>query len=298
VARQVTSRTIRPPHRAGRLLKNLGYTFYLFRRNSLSLVGLAIVSAFILVAVFAPVLATHDPVSPNLRERDLPPGSEHWLGTDSSGMDVYSRLIWGSRIDLTVAGLAVLISMAVGIPVGAISGYYGGVFDDIVMRLLDSQQAFPAYVLAMALVAAVGQNLVNIIAVLAFVNYPIYARLVRAQMMSTKESQFADAARCLGYSDARIVLRHLLPNCLGPVYVQASLNAGRALLLAAGLSFIGLGVRIPTAEWGLMVSMGARNVVFGQWWMSFFPGIAIFLVVLGLNLLGDGLQDVFDPKRR
>jgi peptide/nickel transport system permease protein len=166
------------------------------------------------------------------------------------------------------------------------------------MRLLDSVQSFPPYILAMAIVTAAGQDVHNIILVLAFVNFPIYSRLVRAQMLSIKETQYADAARTLGNPPWRMILKHLLPNCLGPVYVQGSINAGWALLLAAGLSFIGLGVRAPTPEWGLMVSMGSRHVVFGQWWVSFFPGLAIFLAILGFNLLGDGLQDVFDPKRR
>lgn len=278
--------------------ENLRYGAYLFRRNPLSVVGLVIVALFIVIAILAPLLATADPLQPDSARTDLPPSAAHWMGTDSSGMDIYSRVVYAARVDLYVACISVLLSLLIGLPVGAISGYFGGVVDDIIMRVLDSLQAFPSYILAMAIVASVGQELSNIIAVLAFVSFPIYARLIRAQMLSVKESQFAEAARCLGNSSLRIIFRHLLPNCMGPIWVQGSLQAGHALLLAASLSFIGLGVQIPTPEWGLMVSMGARNVVFGEWWQSFFPGIAIFLAVLGFNLLGDGLQDVFDPKRR
>ena len=277
---------------------NLRYGAYLFRRNPLSVFGLAIVAVFILIAILAPVLVTTDPLEPHSGLTDLPPSATNWMGTDSSGMDIYSRVIYASRVDLMVAGVSVALSLLIGVPVGALSGYFGGVVDDVIMRILDSLQAFPSYILAMAIVAAVGQDLSNIIWVLAFVSFPIYARLIRAQMLSVKESQFAEAARCLGNSPLRIIFRHLLPNCMGPIWVQGSLNAGHALLLAASLSFIGLGVQIPTPEWGLMVSMGSRNVVFGEWWQSFFPGVAIFLAVLGFNLLGDGLQDVFDPKRR
>jgi len=290
-----------PSHRRGfwtRQRANLRYSAYLFRRNPLSVFGLAIVAVFILIAILAPVLVTTDPLEPHSGLTDLPPSATNWMGTDSSGMDIYSRVIYASRVDLMVAGVSVALSLVIGVPVGALSGYFGGVVDDVIMRILDSLQAFPSYILAMAIVAAVGQDLSNIIWVLAFVSFPIYARLIRAQMLSVKESQFAEAARCLGNSPLRIIFRHLLPNCMGPIWVQGSLNAGHALLLAASLSFIGLGVRIPTPEWGLMVSMGSRNVVFGEWWQSFFPGVAIFLAVLGFNLLGDGLQDVFDPKRR
>ncbi len=284
--------------RWARLRNRTGYAAYLFRRNPLSLVGLSIIAAFILVAVFAPVLITHDPVAPDGANQVRAPSRQHFFGTDGLGMDVFSRVVWASRIDMLVAVAAVAIAVIVGVPIGAVAGYVGGTFDEVMMRLLDSQQAFPSYILALAIVTATGQSLVNIIFVIAFVNYPIYARLVRAQMLSVKESQYADSARVLGNPRWRIIFRHLAPNCLGPVYVQASLNAGWALLLAASLSFIGLGVRLPTPEWGLMVSNGSRHIIYGEWWVSFFPGLAIFLAVLGFNLLGDGLQDVFDPRRR
>jgi peptide/nickel transport system permease protein len=253
---------------------------------------------YIVLALIAPLIVTHDPVTPAPADQSLPPSQSHYFGTDGLGMDVFSRVISATRVDMFVAIVSVALGVLVGVPIGAMAGYLGGVVDDITMRLLDSQQAFPEYILALAIVTATGQSLRNIILVIAFVNYPIYARLVRAQMLSVKESQYADAARVLGNPPWRIVVRHLMPNCMAPLYVQASLNAGWALLLAASLSFIGLGVQIPTPEWGLMVSMGSRHVVFGEWWISFFPGLAILLAVLGFNLLGDGLQDIFDPKRR
>ncbi|MDR7555488.1 MAG: ABC transporter permease [Armatimonadota bacterium] len=281
-----------------RLKSRWSHMAYLFRRNPLSMVGLGIVLFFLALAVLAPAIVTHDPLAPDPVNQAQPPGRTHLFGTDGLGMDVFSRVIAAARVDMYVAIASVTLAILVGLPLGAVAGYFGGVVDDIVMRALDSQQAFPSYILALAIVTATGQSLTNIILVIAFVNYPIYARLVRAQMLSVKESQYADAARVLGNPRWRIIFRHLVPNCLGPVYVQGSLNAGWALLLAASLSFIGLGVRLPTPEWGLMVSQGSRHLVFGEWWMSFFPGLALFLAVLGFNLLGDGLQDMFDPKRR
>ncbi|MBM3449720.1 MAG: ABC transporter permease [Armatimonadetes bacterium] len=274
------------------------YTAYLFRRNPLSIVGLAIVVLFAIVAFAAPLLITHDPMQPISGNASRPPSAAHWFGTDGLGMDIYSRVVWAARIDMVVAFASVAIAILIGVLLGALSGFAGGMTDDLIMRALDSQQAFPSYILALAIVAAVGQSIPNIVFVVAFVNYPIYARLVRAQMLSVKESQYAQAARVLGNPWWRMVFRHLVPNCLGPIYVQGSLNAGLALLLAASLSFIGLGVRLPTPEWGLMVSQGARQLVFGEWWISVFPGAAIFLAVLGFNLLGDGLADIFDPKQR
>jgi peptide/nickel transport system permease protein len=280
------------------LQERLKFASYLFRRNPLSLVGLAIVLLFILVAIFAPVLATHDPVKPDVYNQHLTPSREHLFGTDTLGMDIFSRTVYAARIDLYVAFFGVVFAAVLGVVVGAVAGYFGGLADDLIMRFLDSQQAFPTFILALAIVAALGQNLNNIVAVLVIVNYPGYARLVRAQMLSVRERQYADAARAAGNSTAQVIFKHLLPNCMGPIYVQASLNAGWGLLLAAGLSFIGFGVRVPTPEWGIMVSEGAKEVIYGKWWISFFPGMAIFLSVLGFNLLGDGLQDVFDPKRR
>jgi peptide/nickel transport system permease protein len=293
VARKSVDRTTATTWR-----RELAFLWYLFTRNPLSLVGAAIVGALVVIAVVAPIVAPFNPTQPDMTRALQPPSSTHLFGTDGLGMDVFSRVLAAARLDLYMAIASVVIAIVIGVPIGAVSGFAGGVFDEIMMRLLDSVQSFPPYILAMAIVTAAGQDVHNIIFVLAFVNFPIYSRLVRAQMLSIKETQYADAARTLGNPPWRIVLKHLLPNCLGPVYVQGSINAGWALLLAAGLSFIGLGVRVPTPEWGLMVSMGSRQVVFGQWWVSFFPGLAIFLAILGFNLLGDGLQDVFDPKRR
>lgn len=279
-------------------LGQLRFLAFLFRRNPLSVAGLAITVLLILMAIFAPWLATHDPLQPNAAAANMPPSSQHWFGTDTSGFDIYSRVIYAARIDLFIAVVGVLFAATIGTALGGITGYFGGTVDFLVMRLLDSLQAFPSYILALAIVPVVGQRMSNLILVLAVVNFPIYARLVRATMLQARELQYADAARCVGNPPLRVIFRHLLPNCMGPVWVNSSINAGWALLLAASLSFIGLGIRVPTPEWGLMVSMGARGIVFGDWWISFFPGAAIFLAVLGFNLLGDGLQDIFDPKRR
>jgi peptide/nickel transport system permease protein len=283
---------------AGGWRREIAFLWYLFRRNPLSLVGAGIVCVLVVLAAVAPFVVPFNPTQPDMTRALQSPSSAHPFGTDGLGMDVFSRVLAAARLDLYMAIASVAIAIAIGVPIGAVSGFAGGLFDEIVMRLLDSVQSFPPYILAMAIVAAAGQDVRNIILVLAFVNFPIYSRLVRAQMLSIKETQYADAARTLGNPPWRMIVKHLLPNCLGPVYVQGSINAGWALLLAAGLSFIGLGVRAPTPEWGLMVSAGSRHVVFGQWWVSFFPGLAIFLAILGFNLLGDGLQDVFDPKRR
>jgi peptide/nickel transport system permease protein len=281
-----------------RKYEQLSTMIFLFKRNKMSLVGGAIVLFFILGAVLAPVIAPYDPEFMDISDAFAPPSRAHPLGTNDMGMDILSRILHGARVDLTIAFFGVLGAVMVGVTIGAVCGYYGGWFDMVVMRFLDSQQAFPTILLAVAIATALGPQVRNVIIVLAIVNYPMYARLVRAQVLSLKSSQYVMAARAVGNSGSRIIFRHLLPNCLGPVYVQGSLNAGWAVLMAASLSFLGVGVQVPKAEWGLDISRGAHQVVAGVWWPALFPGIAILLIVLGFNLLGDGLQDVFDPKRQ
>jgi peptide/nickel transport system permease protein len=281
--------------------KNIGntnYIFYLIRRNPLSILGIFLLGLFALGAILAPIITPYDPLDSHPANTFQPPSKEHRFGTDNTGKDVYSRVIAGARIDLSIAFFSVLLMIAIGVPLGSIVGYFGGRIDEIIMRLLDTIQAFPAFILAMGIVAALGQSVRNVILVIAFVNFPSYVRIVRASMMSLKERQFAEASKCLGNPSFVIIFKHLLPNCIGPILVQASLNSGWAILTAAGLGFLGIGVRIPAPEWGAMVGVGAEYIVTGEWWMSFFPGLAIMLLVLGFNLLGDTLDDFLDPQRR
>ncbi len=270
---------------------------YQLRRNWSTLIGIAIVLFFVLIAIFAPLLATHDPVATNLDEQFQPPGSRHFFGTDEVGWDIYSRVIYATRVDFLIAIASVLLAIAIGVPLGGLTGYFSGRFDDILMRILDAFQAFPPLILAMAVVAALGRSIWLVIAVIAFINFPSYLRVVRAEMKSKKESFYAEAARSVGNPSYRLIFRHLIPNCLDPVLAQAPLNAGWAILVAASLSFIGLGVPIPTPEWGSMINDGVGGIVSGEWWISFFPGLTAMLAVLGFNLLSEGLRDIFDPKR-
>lgn len=274
------------------------YSWYLLRRNPLSIAGGALLSALILAALLGPAISSYDPEKPDIEALSLPPSALHLMGTDENGMDIFTRVLYAARLDLSIAVLGVGAAILVGVTIGALAGFYGGLADDVAMRLLDSQQAFPTYVLAMVVAVALGPGTINVILVVAFVDYPIIARLVRAEMLSAKERMYADAAVVVGNSTPRIIFRHLLPNCIGPVYVSGSLLIGGAVLLTATLSFLGLGVKVPTPEWGIMISQGARAIVLGQWWMSFFPGMMIWICVMAWNLLGDGLQDVLDPKRR
>ncbi len=270
---------------------------YQLRRSWSTMLGLAIIVFFSLIAVFAPLLATHDPVVTNPDEQFQPPSRDHFFGTDEVGWDIYSRVLYATRIDFFIAIMSVLLAIAIGVPLGGLTGYFSGRFDDVLMRVLDAFQAFPPLILAMAVVAALGRSIWLVIAVIAFINFPSYLRVVRAEMKSKKESFFAEAARSVGNPSYRLIFRHLIPNCLDPVLAQAPLNAGWAILVAASLSFIGLGVPIPTPEWGSMINDGVGGIISGEWWISFFPGLTAMLAVLGFNLLSEGLRDIFDPKR-
>ncbi len=281
-----------------RIMDFLHLAFYLMKRNPLSLLGTVAVGIFVLIAIFGPMLTVFDPVKPDIKSISLPPSAKHWMGTNALGMDIFTRIIHAARIDLFIAIFAVGGAVIAGTAYGMISAFYGKWVDEVLMRILDSVQAFPTIILAIAIAAVLGPSTRNVIIVLVTINFPIYARLVRSLALSLKKSQYIDAARTVGNKNFKIIFKHLLPNCLGPVYVTGSLNMGWSVLLAAGLSFIGLGVQSPTPEWGLMINEGARYMVLGEWWMAFFPGLFIFLFVLSASLLGDGLQDVFDPKRR
>lgn len=270
-----------------------------FRRNRLAVAGLAAMAALYAVALLTPLLAPYDPVRHGdlMAERLLAPSSAHWLGTDKFGRDVLSRILYGARISLSIGFVAVAISLTIGTLVGAISGYLGDRTDAVIMRFVDMVISFPPLVLLITIVAFFQPSIFLIVAVLGLTQWPGTARIVRAEVLSLKEREFVLAARALGYSHARIVLRHLIPNALAPVIVTATLGIGNVIVLEAGLSFLGLGVQPPTPSWGSMVADG-RDYLVAAWWLSTFPGLAIVLTVLSFNLVGDGLRDALDPRLR
>ncbi|HLQ62090.1 MAG TPA: ABC transporter permease, partial [Candidatus Acidoferrales bacterium] len=228
----------------------------------------------------------------------LPPGPAHWLGTDELGRDLWSRVIWGGRVSLPVAGVAVAFGLIVGGSIGLAAGYRGRLTDLVLMRVVDAILAFPALILAIAIVAALGPSLRNAMIAIGIVQLPVYARLTRAQVLQTKSLDFVTAARALGASPARLIARHLLPNLLNPLIVQVSLSAGFAILAEATLSFLGLGAQPPTPDWGFMINTGARFLANNYWWLSVGPGLAICVAVFGFNWLGDALRDALDPRLR
>ena len=266
--------------------------------NPLTLFAAVLFVLLVLCALFGPLIAPYDPLATNSERSLQPPSWAHPFGTDHVGRDVLSRVIVAARIDLGIAVSAVAISFAIGLLMGAYAGYFGGWTDKIVGRLVDTIMAFPLFVLAMGIVAALGNNITNIVLATAIINLPFYIRFARAEVNSRRDAGFAEAARLGGNGPFRLLHRHIIPNILPPMMVQVSLNMGWAILNAAGLSFIGLGVRPPTPEWGIMVSEGANYIFSGEWWIFFFPGLALVLAVFCFNLLGDGLRDLIDPTRR
>lgn len=274
-----------------------GNVWWALRRDRVTMAGLACVILLAVVATLWPILVPYDPYATDPDHTSEAPSLAHPFGTDQWGQDLLSRVLAGTRIDLSIAAGAVLIASTAGLVLGAWAGYAGGRWDQAIMRAMDVFQAIPDFVLAMGIAAALGPELQNVIIAIGMVNIPTYARLVRSKILSLKASQFAMAAVSAGNSPGRVLLIHLLPNTIGPVLVQATLQSGWAILSAAGLSFIGLGVRLPAPEWGVMVSVGVRRLLAGEWWISFFPGAAIAIAVMAFNLLGDGLSDFLDPKR-
>lgn len=271
------------------------------RRPGVTLAQLSC-AAFLLLAAIGPSIVPYDPQEAGLGRRLLPPSADHWFGTDSAGLDVFSRVIAAARIDLTIALLGVALSVIVGIALGLIAGYFrqgpGRWLSRLVLVGTEMVQSFPVFVLAMAMVAFSGQRIENIIVAIAFVNAPFYIRLVSVRAAALRNRAFVEAATLAGVPAWRVMLRHLLPNSLTPVLVQLSVNVGAAVLLTAGLSFVGAGVRAPTPEWGLMIAQGSQNVVTGQWWPALFPGLALTLVVFSLAVVGDDAERRFDPRRR
>lgn len=265
-----------------------------FRRNYAALVGLIIVLILVGTAVFAPQLTSIPPAEQNLRERLQPPSLEHPFGTDEFGRSILSRVIYGTRISLLTGLAPVALSLLLGTFIGLVAGFFGGRLDGVLMRLMDVLLAFPSLLLALAVVGALGPGLTNAILAIAIVNIPQYARIVRSVVLGTREEDYVQAARSLGAASPRIILRHVFPSTIGPLTVQATLGIGFAILAMSGLSFLGLGVQPPTADWGEMLARGRRFLPDATW-LLIFPGAAISLTVLGFNLLGDGLRDALDP---
>jgi peptide/nickel transport system permease protein len=268
------------------------------RRNPVTALGFAIVLTLVVLGLLAPLIVPYDPYKGNPREVLRPPSPAHWFGTGTFGEDIFSRVIMAIRLDFGIGLGAVVVGLLVGSTVGAVAGFLGGKTDEALMRLMDMIAAFPGFILALGIAGALGRSIPNMIVAIAFVNVPVYARLMRARFLVIRESQYAVAAVGVGASSLRVLTWHLLPNSLAPIFVQSTLQFGWAVLDAAGLSFLGLGVQWPAPEWGLMIREGASRIMAGQWWASFFPGLAIAVTVMGFNLIGDGLQDLLDPTRR
>lgn len=277
-----------------------GRALYRFRRTQRSVVGLTLVIFILLTAYIGPYLVPY-PMditgAVHMGSRHLPPSWEHLFGTDEVGRDIFSRVIGGAALSLQTGIMVVGLAIAIGVPLGALAGFLGGTFDAVVMRLSDVFLAFPRLILAIALTAALGPGIGNVMLAMGLVWWPTYCRLIRGQVIAAREEAYVEAARSQGASDLWIVFRHILPNCVSPLLVAASMDIGQAILVAAGLSFVGLGARPPLPEWGRMVSDG-RLYFPDRWWNCTFPGLAIVVTVFGFNLLGDGLRDILDPFSR
>jgi peptide/nickel transport system permease protein len=263
--------------------------------NPLAMIGLVLIATLLLMAAFAPLLATHDPNAQNLSTRLLPPGAGHWLGTDELGRDVWSRLVYGSRVTLYVVALVALTAPVLGLVIGTVAGTLGGWTDRVLMRVTDIFLAFPRLVLALAFVAALGPGIENAVLAIALTAWPPYARVARAETLTVRRSDYIAAARLQGAGTLRIITGHIMPMCLSSVIVRITLDMAGIILTAAGLGFLGLGAQPPLAEWGAMISSG-RQYLLTHWWVATIPGIAILLVSLAFNLLGDALRDILDPR--
>lgn len=278
-------------------ISDIKETLYLIRKSPLTMVGLAIILILVTVAIFAPYIAPHNPVTMHLDKRLAPPSKDYLLGTDELGRDILSRIIYGAGIALKIMLIVLAIDLPLGILLGLIAGYFGGWIDEIIMRIADIFMAFPRLILAMAIGAALGPNLKNTMIAIALTMWPVYARLARGETLSIRERTFIEAERALGTSNLKILIFNILPLCFSTLVVRATLDMGNIIRIAAGMSFLGLGAQPPTPDWGLMISSG-RNFLINQWWIPTFPGFAILLTVFGFNLLGDGIRDISDPHLR
>lgn len=266
-------------------------------RNVGAVLGIALLVMVTLVGIFAPQISPYDPLAIDISQKFQPPSRQHFFGTDELGRDMFSRVVMGTRISFQVAGEVLMIAGTIGIFLGILAGYRGGIVDEIIMRAADIFLAFPSFLLAMAIVAALGASIQNAILAIAIAWWPRYARLLRGQVLAVKNMPFVDAARSIGAGDLRVMLWHVLPNCLAPLVVQFTTDAGAAILSTSALSFVQLGARPPMPEWGLMISQG-RNFIVNYWWIPTFPGLAIAIAVGGFMFLGDGLRDLWDPQLR
>jgi peptide/nickel transport system permease protein len=270
----------------------------LSRRSPTMAIGAAIILFFAVLALFNPWIMPHDPVQAFPTEVLKGPSERFWLGTDGNGMDVLSRVIYGTIYAFGIAIPSVLIGLAIGVPIGLWTGYRGGLFDEALMRVIDALRVFPIIIIALAIVAATGQSLANVIFVIGLLDAPIFVRVVRAEVLALRSSGFVEAAKALGNPTWRVLFVHLLPNALRGAIAQTSVRAAWAVRISATLAFLGVGIQQPTPEWGAMIRQGAEYIVTGQWWVAIFPGIALILMVLGLNMFGDGMQDILDPQRK
>jgi peptide/nickel transport system permease protein len=267
------------------------------KRNRLAMVGLVVLAIFILGAIFAPLITSFDPIKTDFSNALTAPSDANILGTDWLGRDVFARIVYGSRISLAIGLISVVIGMVIGVPIGALSGYYGGRFDLFIQRAIDIMIAFPGILLAIVVVAVLGVGVENVMIAVGIASVPIYTRLVRGSVLAVKEQGYISAAKALGIGDFRIILRHIMPNCLGPIIVQSTFQVATAILWAAGLGFLGLGAQPPDPEWGAMLSKG-REYIRTAHHLTTYPGLAILFMVLGFNLIGDGLRDALDPRSR
>jgi peptide/nickel transport system permease protein len=277
--------------------KSLGSAGRFVVRHPIYLAGFVLLAVFLALVFAAPVLAPYSPIATDPVHNRLPPSAAHWFGTDTAGRDVFSRVVYAPRVDLLIALFATSLALLIGIPLGLVTGYFRGIGADSILRAADLVQAFPVFILAMALVSLSGSSIQNIIYVIAFLHAPIYLRLTRSAVLSLADRPFVEAAVCAGNSESALLLRHILPNAIDETLVQASVNAGWCILLTAGLSFIGAGVREPTPEWGQMIANGFSDLVTGEWWLSVFPGLALGAAAFSFSVVGDFLRGYLSASR-
>lgn len=280
--------------------ERLRYFIHLSKKNPLFLIGLGVVVLLVVAAVFAPLITPFPQDAKyaiNFGSKLKPPSMDHFFGTDALGRDIFTRVVFGARMSIKIGVTVLAIALVIGVPLGLVAGYFGGRIDDIIMRISDIFLAFPSLLLPLVIAAALGPSITNAMIAIAVAWFPWYVRIVRAQVLTVKEQLYVEAARSIGASRFSILVKHVLPNSMAPVIIQASMDMGYTILTAAGLSFIGVGARPPTVEWGLMIT-DARAYFLDFWWTVTFPGLAIFVTVLAFNLVGDGLRDILDPKVR
>ena len=280
------------------MLPLLRHARYVLSENPVTGLAFGLFTLFLIAAIFGPLIAPYNPLQSDAANSLKPPTWAHPFGTDQLGRDIFSRVLVAARLDLSIAFASVILAFLLGALSGVAAGYFGGWTDRVVGRLADTIMAFPLFVLAMGIVAALGNKVINIVIATAIINFPLYVRVARAEANVRRDAGFVEAARLSGNGEARVLLGHVLPNIMPIMMVQMSLTMGYAILNAAGLSFIGLGVRPPDAEWGIMVADGANFIQSGEWWVAFFPGVTLMLAVFCFNLLGDGLRDIIDPRQR